>query len=69
MKIRKARGEDLEVNHFLDWNQTQIKAFFNFNPSDSRSVLQPVRSTLVGATPQSLDWRTLDRVTEVKNQK
>lgn len=43
--------------------------FLNYNPSDQLATPPPLSSSLLGASPASLDYRALGRVTEVKNQK
>jgi len=59
----------VEVNDFLDWDQEQLDNFFSFRaPEESLASSPPLRSSLLGASPSALDWRTLNRVTDVKNQ-
>lgn len=45
-------------------------AFFNYNPSAANIpyTTRPVTSGNLFASPSSFDWRTLGRVTSVKNQ-
>ena len=64
-------GFALGVNKFSDWTHDEYKKTLTFKPLKGRKVetLKKFNSTTNTTSPvlDSLDWRTLDAVTSVKD--